>query len=312
MTYQKDILDRFEQRKIHLKADYEGFVIATLIKKNVIHSNKAVLYIHGFNDYFFQADMATAFNENGINFYAIDLRRYGRSYLSHQKFNDIRNLKSYYEEIDKAIDIIKAEGNSAIFLMGHSTGGLITTLYAKDHPNETSIKGIILNSPFYDFNKPLLTKLILPLASTIGKLLPNIKISGGFTEEYGKSIHINYNGEWDYNLEWKPNIAPPINLGWIRAIYKAQQELKKSFRLSQPALILHSDSSVTNEKDLNQISTRDAILNVKDINRVAQNIQSTKQISIIKGGLHDLALSQQTVRKEFYKVIFSWIKNIES
>ena len=32
----------------------------------------------GFNDYFFQAEMGRQFADSGYNFYAVDLRRYGR------------------------------------------------------------------------------------------------------------------------------------------------------------------------------------------------------------------------------------------
>ncbi|MEK8226237.1 alpha/beta hydrolase [Oerskovia sp. M15] len=43
---------------------------------------RAVLYVHGFVDYFFQAHLGDAFEEHGYAFYAIDLRGYGRS-LAH-------------------------------------------------------------------------------------------------------------------------------------------------------------------------------------------------------------------------------------
>ncbi|WP_419032711.1 alpha/beta hydrolase, partial [Dysgonomonas gadei] len=110
--YKEDILkDRFEAQTLKLRDDYEGMVTATLIRRlPESKSNKAVLYIHGFNDYFFQTEMACRFNDHGFNFYAIDLRKYGRSFLPHQKFNDIRNLKDYYEEILQSLDIIRSEG----------------------------------------------------------------------------------------------------------------------------------------------------------------------------------------------------------
>ena len=38
-----------------------------------------MLYLHGWNDYFFQTHLADAFAALGFDFYALDLRRYGRS-----------------------------------------------------------------------------------------------------------------------------------------------------------------------------------------------------------------------------------------
>lgn len=308
--YTEDILkDNFERRTITLKDDYEGNEIATLIRRlPESQSFKAILYIHGFNDYFFQAEMANQFNRHAFNFYALDLRKYGRSHLPHQKLNDIRDLKAYYEEIENALDIIHTEGNKEIILFGHSTGGLILTLFAKDFSNSKLFDGLILNSPFYELNKGKFVKMLLPVVTSLGKLFPNITILGGFSEEYGKSVHKSYSGEWNYNLEWKPILAPKINLGWLRAIYKAQTELRRRFRIEKPVLVMHSEKSVTDIKDKRQVQTCDSILNVKDIERIARNIEGNVDIIPIKGGLHDLTLSQAAVRDNVYSAIFDWIK----
>lgn len=308
--YTEDILkNNFERLTITLNDDYEGKEIATLIRRLAdLQASKAILYIHGFNDYFFQVEMATKFNEKGFNFYALDLRKYGRSYLPHQKLNDIRDLKAYYEEIENALHIIRAEGNKEVILFGHSTGGLILTLFAKDFSTSKLFDGLILNSPFYELNKGKFVKMLLPVVASLGKLIARATIAGGFSEEYGKSIHKLYSGEWDYNLEWKPILAPKINLGWLRAIYKAQKELKKHFPIEKPVLILHSEKSVTDMKDKRQVQTCDVILNVKDIDKIAHNIQGNVDIISIKGGLHDLTLSAEAVRKTVYSTIFDWIK----
>lgn len=309
--YEEDILkDGFQRFIIDLKDDYEGKAIATLIRRlPTSSSEKAVLYIHGFNDYFFQSEMAHQFNNNGFNFYAIDLRKYGRSYLPHQKFNDIRNLKDYYEEISAAIDIIHEEGNKELIPFGHSTGGLILTLFAKDYFDSNRFDGLILNSPFYEFNQSKFIKLLIPFISFIGRFIPGATIPGGFSEEYGKSIHKSYFGEWEYKLEWKPNLAPKINLGWLRAIHKGQKELKKTFHISKPVLVMHSAKSANNPEDINQIHDSDAILKVKDIERISHNIKGVVKTVSIKGGLHDLLLSRKVVRENVYSVIFDWLKD---
>lgn len=309
--YKIDILqEHFEQQTLLLKKDYEGKAVSTLIRRiSENNSNKAVLYIHGFNDYFFQKEMAFQFNEQGYNFYALDLRKYGRSYLNHQKLNDIRNLKDYFEEIFKALFIIKEERNRHIYLMGHSTGGLILTLFAKRYTKKELFCGLILNSPFFEFNQPYFIKSLIPLSAWLGKFLPRIKVSGGcFSQEYGKYLHESFEGEWDYNLEWKPNIPPKVNLGWIRAIWEGQKKLKRHFKIYEPILLLHSQKSVTNLNDKNQIQTRDAILNIDDIKQIASNIHGDREIVSIKDGIHDLILSKQDVRTYVYLIIFDWLK----
>ncbi|MBQ3555632.1 MAG: alpha/beta hydrolase, partial [Bacteroidales bacterium] len=73
--YKSDELDNgLLCRTIDMPDDYEGKVVCTLIKRDCEQkSKKALLYVHGFNDYFFQAEMADRFNAEGYNFYAVDL-----------------------------------------------------------------------------------------------------------------------------------------------------------------------------------------------------------------------------------------------
>ena len=214
-SYTEDILkDGFEQRSISLRDDYEGKAVSVLVRRLAItDKGLAVLYIHGFNDYFFQKEMAFRFNERGIHFYALDLRKYGRSWLPHQKFNDIRDLRTYFEEIEEALRIIREEGIQKTVLMGHSTGGLIITLFAKEKRDNPLFDALVLNSPFFEFNQSRVVRKLLPLVAWVGKYMPEIKVAGGFTEEYGKYLHQACLGEWDYDLTWKPHVAPRVNLG---------------------------------------------------------------------------------------------------
>lgn len=312
--YTEDILkDGFEQQTIPLQDDSEGRNVATLVRRlSPRETNKAVLYIHGFNDYFFQAEMGHEFNDHGYNFYALDLRKYGRSYLPHQTMNDISNLDDYFEEIILALHLIRHEGNEHVALFGHSTGGLIITLFAKSNRYDNLFDALILNSPFFEFNKSALLKAFIPLAAFIGKYFPNIKISGAFSEEYGKSIHRSFDGEWDYDLQWKPNVAPKIKLGWVRAIYLGHRQLIKHIVVNKPILVLHSARSTTNFKDSIQMHSCDAILNVRDIARIANKIEGRKDIVAIDGGLHDLVLSTKDVRRHLYDVIFEWLARSHS
>ena len=80
--------------------DYSGNVRCTIIRKKARqNTERGVLYIHGFSDYFFQEEMANRFIEQGYNFYAVDLRKYGRSYTQGQKMFQVRNLEEYFMDI---------------------------------------------------------------------------------------------------------------------------------------------------------------------------------------------------------------------
>ncbi|MCF2520870.1 alpha/beta hydrolase [Dyadobacter sp. CY351] len=311
VTYFADILGNgFKQATIVQLADYEGSVTCTIIKKQTPEkSNKAVLYVHGFNDYFFQEEMAERYIQEGYNFYAVDLRKYGRSFLANQKFNNVRDLSEYFADIDTVLSVMKAEGSEKILLSGHSTGGLIISLYAAERNGKEMFDAILLNSPFFDLNvKSVLKKTAIPVIVKRAEKHPETTISAGLSPLYGESLHKDAHGEWTYNLGWKPHIAPPVNFGWIRAIHLGQLKLSQGLQIDKPVLVLHSAKSIDEKKWSDVMFTGDAVLNVEEIARQAQNIVGQYSIQAIQGGMHDLILSRKPVREEVYSTIFNWAK----
>jgi len=314
--YKEDILKNgFEQTVINQQKDYEGKVVATLIRKlSLTSSTKAVLCIHGFNDYFFQEIIAKEFVKKGYHFYALDLRKYGRSILRNQKTNNVRSLSEYYEDIDQALAIIREEDNTEVVLYGHSTGGLIITLYAAVRKETAFFDALVCNSPFYDFNVPWIQKkTVIPILSFLGRQNPNLKLPIGFSKFYGKSLHKSDYGEWDYNLLWKPHMAPSINAGWVNAIHQGHLEIAKGISVNKPILILHSSLSVYPSKWSKEMFEGDAILNVNDIIEKSKCIESpSKEIIGFKGAMHDLVLSKLPVRNLVFNTIFEWLdKNLK-
>jgi len=309
--YQLDVLGTgYEQATLNFPDDYEGQVTATLIRKKAEQSkNKAVLYIHGFIDYFFQTEMAERFNQHGFDFYALDLRKYGRSILPHQKYYNVRELSEYDAEISQALEIIGAEGHDAVLLSGHSTGGLTTTLYAAHHPDHPLIKALWVNSPFYDFNmNPIKKKLGLPNLSRVGKICPDLKFPSELNRWYVPSLHKNFHGEWYFNLDWKPPSYPLVRLSFVRAIFEAQKEIHQGVTLNIPILVMHSHQTKNPKKWHKYAQTSDVILDVKHIDKYAKKIKGDVTISEIKNGLHDLVLSEKSVRENVYQQLFEWLK----
>ncbi len=133
--------------RIPLPDDYEGSVAATLVRFAAGRApSRAVLYLHGYVDYFFQTHMARWFVARGWSFYALDLRKYGRSLEAGQTPYYCRDLHEYYPEIDRSIERMRQDRIERIVLMGHSTGGLLASLYASDGRRRADIERLILNS----------------------------------------------------------------------------------------------------------------------------------------------------------------------
>src|SRR5690554_7610758 len=170
----------FTTQTILLKPDYEGEVTATLIaSKANTGKRKSVLYIHGFIDYFFHEHLANEFSTNGYDFYALDLRKYGRSLMEHQHPNYCRSIEEYFEEISIVLRQIHEASKEKVVLLAHSTGGLITANYMNFGKEKNLVKTLVLNSPFFDFNMSRIKK-----AATITVSYP---IGGLFKYEIGRA-----------------------------------------------------------------------------------------------------------------------------
>ena len=116
-NYAPDILGAgYEQLTLNFPDDYEGKVVATLVRKKPLNQLKSGTLYSWFLDYFFQTEMAEQFNAHGYDFYALDLRKYGRSKLPHQIFYNVLDLNEYDAEITQALEIIGQENIHKFYL----------------------------------------------------------------------------------------------------------------------------------------------------------------------------------------------------
>ncbi|MDT5026591.1 MAG: hypothetical protein QOE61_3017, partial [Micromonosporaceae bacterium] len=236
----------YEQRRIILVPDDEGEVVATLVARRAsAPTTRAVLYLHGFVDYFFQTHLADFFVERGWDFYALDLRKYGRSWLPHQTANFARSMAEYFPEIDEAVRIIREEdGHQTLLVNGHSTGGLIAALWAHRVRGQGLLQGLFLNSPFLEFNEPwIVRKGLTPLVSVVGAIRPYAGMPQELGRTYGASLHRDHHGEWDYDLTWKPLNGYKIYAGWVRAISQAHKRAQAGLAIDVPVLVASSAKS---------------------------------------------------------------------
>jgi alpha-beta hydrolase superfamily lysophospholipase len=267
-----------------------------------------VLYVHGYNDYFFQTHQADFWAERGYDFYALDLRKYGRSLLPHQTPNYISRVTDYFTELDAAAKIIREEeGHDHLVVSAHSTGGLITSLWAHAHRDDSTIAGLFLNSPFFEFNLPALTRATAaPAIGAIGRVRPmgKVTMSGG---TYGRTLHTDHGGEWTFDVAWKPIQGFPARYGWINAIRQAQARLQAGLAIRVPVLVGASLRSYKHSAWSEEARSADAVLDVEHIARYSSSLGTHVTIVRFEGGLHDLTLSPAPVRKQVFAELDRWL-----
>lgn len=313
--YTEDILGTtYQQQTICMPDDYEGKTVSTLVRKAEPQTGRrAILYIHGYNDYFFQAQLGDSVAAHGYNFYALDLRKYGRSLLPNQDAFYCRSLDEYFADIDTAIALIQKEGSREIILMGHSTGGLISSYYLKHHP-QAPVVGLALNSPFLDWNFGwLMESVAIPTVSFLGKFFPDWIIQGTSGDaSYAKSLLQTFKGEWTFDTSLKMPLGHPKKAGWIRAIHSAQQDIQDECAIQCPILLLSSTRSYpeTNEWHDEYMSS-DIVLSVEDIQKFGKQLGPNVTAQEIEGGMHDLILSPKPARDHTYQILFGWLDSIK-
>ena len=135
-AWEPDVLDGYWRctLPLGLDPDGEGEIVATLIRKgeaaDTAPVHRAVLAVHGYTDYFFNTELAKPFTARGFAFYALDLRKCGRSWRQRQTPHFTTDLSRYDAELEQATALIAGETAGAqILVYGHSAGGLIVTLW---------------------------------------------------------------------------------------------------------------------------------------------------------------------------------------
>lgn len=289
------LLPGFEAATLEFPSDYDGPVVATLVRKaGATPKKRAVLYVHGFIDYFFQAHMAERFEAEGWSFYAVDLRKHGRSMLPGQHPCFCKRIDEYFPDITRAIGIIRSEIDGPLLLAGHSTGGLISALYADSGEARSSLSGLWLNSPFFDFKVPRADRFKLGVAATTGIFFPFLSDPKGLPRDYATSLHKDFGGEWDFDLKLKPLTGFPLFFGWVGAAMAAHSKVHAGLAVACPVLVMHSDQS-------------DIVLNWRDIVKWAPRLGRNVTVQQYPGGLHDLVLSRPSIRESVFSALFAWL-----
>ena len=313
-----DVLPAFEQATVSLgpDPDGEGEIVSTLVRRTGgSPAALAVLAVHGYTDYFFNADLADHFAARGHRFYGIDLHKCGRSWREGQTPHFTTDLSRYDRELELAVGAITAQNPGVrLLLYGHSTGGLVLSLWLdrvrrRGDIAALGVAGLILNSPFLDLNGPpiLRTRVTSTAVGAAAKVTKTRILRPPGKGGYGLTLHRDYHGEFDYNLKWKPIGGFPITVGWINAIRRGQSQLHRGLDVGVPNLILRSDHSVAEDAGTDVIQRGDAVLDVAHIAQWAGCIGNRQTIVPVTDAKHDVFLSLPQPRTAAYRELDRWL-----
>lgn len=324
--WREDVLGAgFECTDLELGSDDEGPLVATLVRakpdrrswqERMFHGKRVldgvdVLYVHGWSDYFFQRDLAAFWTNRGARFFALDLRKYGRSLREGQTPGYIERLDDYHLEIEAALAMM-GEGEPEprpLVLFGHSTGGLVLSLWAAAHPGKAA--ALVLNSPWLEFQ----------LASTGRQVLMPLLNLGARTNPYEVAPQLDYGfytraqrevgprDELDLvNPVWRPERTHAVRGGWLRAILEGHTRVSRGLGIAEPVEVLLSARTAMPLKWSEELTRADSVLDVDEVAKAALKLGSTVTVDRIDGALHDVFLSSEPVRNEAYARLDRWLR----
>jgi alpha-beta hydrolase superfamily lysophospholipase len=311
--WQPDVLgDDYRVRTLELAPDDEGEVVASLVRyapptPEPVRPSRAVLYLHGWSDYFFQTGLAEFWHAQGAAFYALDLRKYGRSLRPHQTPGYIEDLRTYDEEIDAALTQIHRDlgARARVMLMGHSTGGLTASLWAHHHPGR--VHGLVLNSPWLETQgSSVVRHFSAPAVARLAMIQPKVALPNIDPGFYARTLRAADGGEWTYDETWRPTPSFPGRAGWLAAILAGHAEVARGLHIDVPVIMLASARTIISPRWTEEMRAADVVLDVELLARRAIQLGPVVSVVRIAGGVHDLTLSPAPVRERFYAEISRW------
>ncbi|MFJ5957241.1 alpha/beta hydrolase [Paenarthrobacter sp. NPDC092416] len=341
--WQPDIMGHgFECMDLPLEADDEGPVKATLIRhkppvaapphgildviaaftkrrRRAIPSDPAgaprvVLYLHGWADYFLQTELAEYLTASGFHFYALDLRKFGRSLLPGQTPGYTTDLAVYDEDIAAALleiekDIAGRTNNAVsptIHIIAHSLGGLIASLWADRNPGR--IGTLVLNSPWLELQgSSLIRSIAMHLVEPFARTDPKRPFRFPEMPAYWESVSNEAHGEWILDPDWRPRASFPIRAGWTKAVLSGHTAVERKLNIDAPVLVLLSGRTRIQGEWTAELMRADAVIDVEETSRRALGLGRRTAVFRYPGALHDVFLSRRTVRQQAYRDVAVWL-----
>ena len=334
----------FEAQTVELLPDEDGDVVATVVRyrpeedpeaPRVVEPRFVMLHLHGWNDYFHQRELARRCAALGAAFYALDLRRYGRSLRPGQLRGFVESLSTYDEDIHAARALIRADhpGLGDVVLMGHSTGGLTAALWAHRHPG--ALRALVLNAPWLEMQGSSLVRTLgAPVIERLARYQPRAALPmrdlGFYSRILAGTAHelteLSEEGGdpppglsaedlqdpavtgWPLEPAWRTSPSATIRPGWLAAVLAGHSQVAAGLAITCPVLVLVSDASIFATRWTEEMRRADTVIDAELTARRSLNLGPLVTVARVQDAVHDVFLSRAPVRSEAYRELTRWLR----
>ncbi|MCG8572315.1 MAG: alpha/beta fold hydrolase [Spirochaetes bacterium] len=286
----------------------EGVPIS-YIKKELEQENGALIFVLGYGEsYIKYAEVMYDLQDLQLSYYAYDHCGMGFSgrLLEDPVKTYINSFESYVTDLNTFItDIVQSKKHKKLFLIAHSMGGGVATLFLAENPE--LIDGAILSAPMHKVKMPIpenISLFITSLAEKWGKgkeyaLGQNGKINPVDFEQQNTCSHSK-----ERFYLWKKNIMrekyPQIYIGggtnnWIKELIIATKRIRQNGdQIQTPFILLQAgqDDWVDNQGHLQVLSKT-----------------NFGKLITLPGARHDILLEKDEIRDKALQSIKNFIQS---
>jgi len=247
-------------------------------------SKAAIVLVHGVGEhssrYHHVADVLV---QNNYAVHSFDLRGHGQS--PGERFY-VDNFDAYVNDLHDFLQQIAAtHAGQPIFLLGHSMGGAIVTLYAIQH--QPAVAGIVLSAAALKIGDDI-PKLLIALSAVIGRLLPKLPTVKLDTKLLSRDAEVVRKYETDPLVNHAGTRAR-LGAEIIRTTKRIQAEME---RFALPVLIMHgTDDAIVDPEGSRQLFERAGT--------------SDKSLKLYEGFYHEIM--NEPEKERVFSDIMDWL-----
>ena len=247
-----------------------------------------IIALHGWGAHSDRMEIsAEYFVENGYGIYSFDLRGHWRN--SYNSPGHIDSMDHLQKDVVLFMDLVRQKANDRkIFLMGQDFGGLISLMFAIEHPG---LSGVIVTSPLLRWNDEMTftKKIAKKISRPLSKLSPSKTIPLEINQNYLTSdLKILRKYISDKNKTKNISLITAVEIDrsmkWV---------LGNARKLTCPILILQAGNDNVVDSDV--------------VRQFYDQLESQdKRFKLYEGFLHELL--NEKGRAEVYRDIYIWLE----
>jgi alpha-beta hydrolase superfamily lysophospholipase len=263
-----------------------GDGLRLFMRRREIDGAKAeVVIAHGFGEHGGRYDSLTDYLvRHGFSTAVYDQRGHG---LSDGLPGHVERFSEYDDDLARVISLARARaGHRAVFLIGHSMGGLIALRYAAR--NSDQIAGVVVSAPLIAVAVSVPVHKIM-IARVGARMAPRLRLDNEINP-----AHLSRDPEVGRAYASDPLVNRKVSTKWFAEATRAMQEVGEwSSGITAPLLMMHG--------------TEDRLASVDATKRLFGQVSSPdKELVIYPGFYHELF--NEPEKQEVYERVTGWLE----